>query len=67
MPNNQEILRQSLLDDLNTLHKNLDKNLDHRAIAANRKSQNGPRISPSKQCAIGSQHAEDFDGNGLAF
>jgi hypothetical protein len=27
--------------------------------------QNQSRTHPSKQCAIGSEHAEDFDGNGL--
>lgn len=40
--------------------------MGHCAIAACRTSQNHSRTHPSKQCAIRSQHEEDFDGDGLA-
>jgi hypothetical protein len=42
------------------------QDLHHCADAANWNIQDKPRTHPSEQFAIGSQHEEDLDGNGLA-
>ena len=64
MPENHEVLRQSLLDDLTALHGNLDKTWTIvLSLPVGQARTNLERIHQSN--AIGSEHAEDFDGNGL--
>ena len=66
MPENREMLRQSLLADLTVLHGNLEKTWTIALSLPVGKTRTDLETHPSKLCAIGAEHAEDFDGNDLA-
>jgi len=65
MPENQEMLRQALLTDLAALRENLDKTRTTVLTLPIGKARTNLELIQKEQFAIGSQHEEYFDGNGL--